>query len=73
MAKKQAAFQRNHHDKDLGAEDEFEKFCSQAMFTIQILEQRLVQHEEHALKKYAELDGKLQHDRRLQVLNARHD
>lgn len=36
----------------------------------QVLEQRLVLHEENALKKYADLDAKLASDTRLKALNA---
>lgn len=36
---------------------------------IQILEQRLVAHEEAAIKKYKELDSKLQADPRLAILH----
>ncbi|CAM9228570.1 unnamed protein product, partial [Choristocarpus tenellus] len=69
LAKKQAAFQRNQRDNDANAEEEFEIFCSEAMFRIQqVLEQRLVQHEESALKKYAEMDARLGSDPRLRVL-----
>lgn len=35
----------------------------------QVLEQRLVQHEENALKKYADVDAKLASDPRLRALN----
>jgi hypothetical protein len=38
------------------------------MFRIQILEQRLAQHEEAALKKFSDLDLKLSSDPRLKVL-----
>uniref|UniRef100_A0A7S3LLB9 Dynein regulatory complex subunit 7 C-terminal domain-containing protein n=1 Tax=Aplanochytrium stocchinoi TaxID=215587 RepID=A0A7S3LLB9_9STRA len=70
LAKKQAAFQRNR-DHVEGADDEFERFCAEAMFRIQILEQRLSQHEETALQKYANLDQKLRQDPRLTGLNAK--
>lgn len=36
---------------------------------MQVLEQRLVQHEENALKKYADVDAKLASDPRLRALN----
>lgn len=36
----------------------------------QVLEQRLLQHEENALKKYADVDAKLASDPRLKVLNS---
>ena len=68
LAKQQAAFQRNQRDNDPDAEEEFERFCSEAMFRIQILEQRLVQHEENALRKYKEMDAKLLADPRMSVL-----
>lgn len=67
LAKKQAAFQRSR-DHVEGADEEFEQFCSKAMFTIQILEQRLAQHEVSALQKYADMDAKLRNDPRLGVL-----
>lgn len=40
LAKKQAAFQRNQRDNDgnSNAEEEFEMFCSEAMFRIQVKE-----------------------------------
>eukprot|EP00640_Fibrocapsa_japonica_P007581 CAMPEP_0113937326 /NCGR_PEP_ID=MMETSP1339-20121228/3971_1 /TAXON_ID=94617 /ORGANISM="Fibrocapsa japonica" /LENGTH=145 /DNA_ID=CAMNT_0000940045 /DNA_START=54 /DNA_END=491 /DNA_ORIENTATION=- /assembly_acc=CAM_ASM_000762 len=68
LAKEQATFQRNQRDTDQRAEEEFQKICSEAMFRIQILERRLVQHEEQALAKYAEMDSKLSVDPRLSVL-----
>ena len=68
LAKKQAAYQRNARDRDAVAEEEFERFCSEAMFRVQILEQRLAAHEETALKKYQELDERLSGDPRLNVL-----
>lgn len=68
LAKKQAAYQRTRDHVD-GADEEYENFCSETMFRIQILEQRLAQHEESALVKYAELDRKLREDSRLAILN----
>ncbi|RHZ03420.1 hypothetical protein DYB31_016462, partial [Aphanomyces astaci] len=65
LAKKQAAFQRSQREHD----QEFERFCSETMFRIQILEQRLTRHEETALQKYAELDQRLHSDPRLAVLH----
>ncbi|KAF1778920.1 hypothetical protein GQ600_8826 [Phytophthora cactorum] len=52
-----------------GTDDEFERFCSETMFRIQILEQRLASHEETALQKYAEMDKRLHSDPRLRVLH----
>jgi len=69
LSKRQATFQRNaSRDADPAAEEEFERFCADAMFTIGILEQRLVAHEESALKKYQQLDEKLSKDPRLSAL-----
>eukprot|EP00953_Heterococcus_sp_UTEX-ZZ885_P009290 5491-Heterococcus_DN1.PRE.2 len=68
LSKRQAAFQRNQRDNDNADEDAFEKFCAESMFRIQILEQRLVQHEETALKKYSDLDSKLANDPRLSAI-----
>jgi hypothetical protein len=68
LAKKQATFQRNQRDNDPSAEEDFERFCSEAMFRIQILEQRLASHEETALKKFQDLDEKLCADPRLRIL-----
>ena len=70
LAKKQAAFQRSQRDHDQGGDEEFERFCGEAMFRIQILEQRLARHEETALQKYADMDFKLRSDPRLGVLNS---
>jgi hypothetical protein len=69
LAKRQAAFQRSQRDHDQGGDEEFERFCSETMFRIQILEQRLTRHEETALQKYADLDHKLHNDPRLAILN----
>lgn len=52
---------------DLSTE-EYEKYCTEAMFRIQILQQRLDAHEQSALRKYADLDLKLSNDPRLKVL-----
>jgi hypothetical protein len=45
--------------------EEYEKYCSEAMFRIEILTQRLISHEDTAVKKYTELDEKLANDPRL--------
>ncbi|KAE8910917.1 Dynein regulatory complex subunit 7 [Phytophthora fragariae] len=69
LAKRQAAFQRSQREHDQGTDEEFERFCSETMFRIQILEQRLASHEETALQKYAEMDKRLHSDPRLRVLH----
>lgn len=68
-AKRQAAFQRSQREHDQGTDEEFERFCSETMFRIQILEQRLASHEEAALHKYAEMDQRLHGDPRLKILH----
>lgn len=67
LARKQEQFQRSQREGDLSTE-EYEKYCTEAMFRIQILEQRLVAHEEAALKKFSDLDMKLAADPRLRIL-----
>jgi len=69
LARKQEQFQRNQRDGEISTE-EFERYCTEAMFRIQILEQRLVSHEETALKKFADMDSKLANDMRLAVLRS---
>ena len=69
LGRKQEQFQRSQREGDLSTE-EYEKYCTDAMFRIQILEQRLVTHEEAALKKFAELDQRLGNDPRLRILKA---
>lgn len=69
LAKRQAAFQRSQREHVQGTDDDFERFCSDTMFRIQILEQRLARHEEAALHKYAEMDKRLYNDPRLRVLH----
>ncbi|KAG7389750.1 hypothetical protein PHYPSEUDO_009670 [Phytophthora pseudosyringae] len=69
LAKRQAAFQRSQREHDQGTDEEFERFCSETMFRIQILEQRLASHEETALQKYADMDKRLHSDARLRVLH----
>jgi hypothetical protein len=66
LAKRQEQFQRAQREGDLSNE-EYEKYCTEAMFRIQILEQRLATHEEAALRKYNDLDRKLAEDPRLKV------
>merc|ERR1719198_2596683 len=64
LRKRRAAMQRrgDHDQKD---EQEFEKYQADAMFRIQILEQRLARHENQVIKKFAELERTLAEDPRL--------
>jgi len=65
LSKRQAAFQRNRDHMDPSDEQEYERYCQEAMFRIQILEQRLDRHTELSLQKYAEMDARLHDDPRL--------
>jgi hypothetical protein len=67
LARKQEQFQRSQREGDLSTE-EYEKYCTEAMFRIQILEQRLVAHEESAIQKFGKLDSRLSTEPRLAVL-----
>jgi hypothetical protein len=67
LGRKQELFQRSQREGDFSTE-EYEKYCTEAMFRIQILEQRLAAHEEAALRKFSELDLKLSNDPRLRIL-----
>lgn len=70
LSKKQAAFQRNRDHMDAADEAEYERYCQEAMFRIQILEQRLDRHTELSLQTYAEMDARLRDDPRLKNLNS---
>lgn len=67
LGREQDLFQRRERD-DNQPNEEYQKYCADAVFRIQILEQRLAAHEEAALKKFAELDVRLAADERLRVL-----
>ena len=54
---------------DPSDEAEYERYCQEAMFRIQILEQRLDRHTELSLQKYAEMDARLRSDPRLRALS----
>ena len=64
LSKLQANFQRSQHTSDEMLED-YGRQCSEAMFRIQILENRLNAHADAAVKKYGEMSDKLAHDPRL--------
>jgi hypothetical protein len=55
---------------DAADEAEYERYCQEAMFRIQILEQRLDRHTELSLQTYAEMDARLRDDPRLKNLNS---
>jgi len=52
-------FQRTQREHAPTVEEEFEHVCSESMFRIRILEQRLSSHEEVALSKFQELEDSL--------------
>merc|ERR1719446_236690 len=67
LKKKRSQMQRrgDNVEKD---EREFEKYQSNAMFRIQILEQRLARHEMQAIDKFQELERMLAEDPRLAAM-----
>lgn len=67
LTRKQEQFQRSQREGDISTE-EYEKYCTETMFRIAILEDRLRKHDDAALKKYAALSAKLESDPRLRVL-----
>ena len=69
LSKRQAAFQRNRDHMEPADEAEYERYCQEAMFRIQILEQRLDRHTDLSLQKYAEMDARLRNDPRLRMLS----
>eukprot|EP00741_Cyanophora_paradoxa_P015016 tig00020830_g14487.t1 len=69
LLKRQNAYQRNRDHLDKNEEEEYERYCQDAAFRIQILDQRLKRHEEQALLKYTEMDRRLREDPRLQAVH----
>ncbi|CAD7971169.1 unnamed protein product [Amoebophrya sp. A25] len=68
LKKKRAQMQRRGGDNVEKDERAWEQFQSQAMFRIQILEQRLARHEIHSVKKFVELENALAEDPRLAAM-----
>lgn len=68
LMRRQQAFSRNR-DHAEGAEEEFDKYCSEATFRIGILEQRLERQEALVTRKYLELEQRLAADMRLAVIH----
>ena len=62
---KQAWYQQNQISMTKEDEDDYLTYCSEAMFRIHILEQRLQRHKEMAPPKYMQLEHKLRTDPRL--------
>jgi len=65
LKKKRSQMQRRGGENVEKDERIFEQYQSNAMFRIQILEQRLARHETHAVKKFVELENALAEDPRL--------
>ncbi|XP_027713724.1 dynein regulatory complex subunit 7 isoform X1 [Vombatus ursinus] len=65
LQKKQQWYQENQVTMTTEDEDAYLTYCSQAMFRIRILEQRLNRHKELAPQKYLALEEKLYRDPRL--------
>ncbi|XP_012599411.3 dynein regulatory complex subunit 7 [Microcebus murinus] len=65
LQKKQQWYQENQVTLTSEDEDQYLSYCSQAMFRIRILEQRLNRHKELAPLKYLALEEKLYKDPRL--------
>ena len=65
FSKRQAAFQRNRDNLEQADEVEYESYCKEALFRIQILEQRLNRHSELSLQKFSDLDVRLRTDARM--------
>ncbi|XP_046848993.1 dynein regulatory complex subunit 7-like isoform X2 [Xenia sp. Carnegie-2017] len=65
LQQKQAWYQQNQISMTKEDEDDYLTYCSEAMFRIHILEQRLQRHKEMAPPKYMQLEHKLRTDPRL--------
>ncbi|KAG2491059.1 hypothetical protein HYH03_010505 [Edaphochlamys debaryana] len=68
LAKRQQNFHRDRDQMSAADEEDYERQTEESMFRIHILERRLRRHEEQALHKYYELDGRLRADTRLAAL-----
>lgn len=69
LGKKQESFQRSQREGENSTEN-YEKFCTDAMFKIQILEQRYQTHKDTSSKKIKDLEEKINNDPRLKVLKS---
>ena len=65
LESKQSWYQSNQVTLSKHDEEEYLAFCSEAMFKIHTLEQRLNKHKDLAQKRFAELKDKLHTDSRL--------
>lgn len=66
LQKKQIAYQRQGRGEQ--DDEEMSKYYQEAIFKIQILKGRLIQHEKNAIKRYGDLEHNLRKDHRLRIL-----
>eukprot|EP00163_Fabomonas_tropica_P007385 TRINITY_DN1710_c0_g1_i2.p1 TRINITY_DN1710_c0_g1~~TRINITY_DN1710_c0_g1_i2.p1 ORF type:complete len:683 (-),score=196.63 TRINITY_DN1710_c0_g1_i2:121-2169(-) len=71
LVRRQTAYTRKQDHIDKAEEEEYFRYCNDAMFRIHILEQRRKRHEEQAMQRYIELDQKLRNDPRLAALQTK--
>lgn len=69
LHQRQSLFKRQAGSGAVEASEEFNRFSNQALFRIDILNARRARHEELALKKYVEMDERLNNDPRLAALH----
>jgi hypothetical protein len=70
LQQRRQLFKRQTGSGAVEADEDFTKFYEESAFRIDILKARLQRHEELALKKYVEMDQRLNREPRLQVLTA---
>jgi len=68
LCSRQTVYQRERETMDRAEEEEYMAYCNAAMFRIEVLEKRLREHTNNALKKYAVISERLKGDPRLAVL-----
>jgi len=69
LHQRQSLFKRQAGSGAVEASEEFNRFSNACLFRIDILNARRARHEELALKKYVELDERLNNDPRLAALH----
>eukprot|EP00698_Gefionella_okellyi_P026082 TRINITY_DN9839_c0_g1_i1.p1 TRINITY_DN9839_c0_g1~~TRINITY_DN9839_c0_g1_i1.p1 ORF type:complete len:1237 (+),score=282.14 TRINITY_DN9839_c0_g1_i1:1605-5315(+) len=68
LHRRQAVYQRDRERLDHHEEEEYIRFCNQAMFRIEVLEKRLREHTNNALRRYASMSEQIRADRRFEAL-----
>ncbi len=69
LHQRQSLFKRQAGSGAVEASEEFNRFSNQCLFRIDILNARRARHEELALKRYVEMDERLNNDPRLAALH----